>query len=228
MMGKPVACVASNEVRCHKTHRPGVTAMEIEFKGNEIVFNKPLSDLDRLVFKFVGVLEGIGIKYVIISGYVAILFGRSRQTEDVDIFLEPLDEKRFFALWRKLEENEFECINAFSGGEALHEFLQKQLAIRFAEKGDFEPNFEVKFPKTDLNRFSLANRIKVKVGDNFLYTSNLELQVAFKLYLGSDKDIEDAIHLWETFKKNLDHDYIARFAERLGVQNRLKELGETK
>lgn len=218
--------MASNEVRCHKTHQPGVTAMEIEFGKNEIVFDRPLSDLDKLVFKFVGVLEGLGIKYVIISGYVAILFGRSRQTEDVDIFVEPLDENKFFGMWRELEKNGFECINAFSGGGALHEFLQKQLAIRFAEKGEFEPNFEVKFPKTDLNRFSLANRIKVKVGGNFLYTSNLELQVAFKLYLGSDKDIEDAIHLWETFKKNLDYNYIAEFAGKLGVRAKLKELGE--
>lgn len=198
--------------------------MELQFKGNEIIWNKPLSDLDKLVFKFTNLLERLDVRYVIISGYVAILFGRSRETEDVDIFIEEMPEKKFNQFWNSMEENGFECLNAFSPSEALNDFLGQMVAIRFAEKGRVIPNFEMKYPKTDLNKYSLENRILVKVGENFLYTSKLELQIAFKLYLGSDKDIEDAIHLWQIFKDNIDHKLVTSFAVRLKVESKLKEL----
>ena len=60
--------------------------MEIEFKGNKIKFNKELNELDKFVLKFVAVLERLKIKYVLISGYVAILFGRSRSSENIGRF----------------------------------------------------------------------------------------------------------------------------------------------
>jgi predicted nucleotidyltransferase len=62
--------------------------MEIEFKEDKIIFDRELSLLDRFVLSFVEHLQTNNINYVIISGYVAILFGRSRMSEDVDIFIE--------------------------------------------------------------------------------------------------------------------------------------------
>lgn len=53
--------------------------MEFEFKKNKIVFNRELSDLDQLVISFTKILNRQKIDYVIISGYIAILFGKSRQ-----------------------------------------------------------------------------------------------------------------------------------------------------
>ena len=53
--------------------------MEYELKDNKLTFSRELSELDELVMRFVALLDKTGIKYVIISGYVAILFGRSRQ-----------------------------------------------------------------------------------------------------------------------------------------------------
>jgi len=46
----------------------------------------------------------------LISGYVAILFGRSRASEDIDIFIEKLSYDRFLELWKALDEK-FECLN---------------------------------------------------------------------------------------------------------------------
>jgi hypothetical protein len=43
---------------------------------------RELSELDRLVLEFVKCLE---FDYVIVAGYVAILLGRARTTDDVDI-----------------------------------------------------------------------------------------------------------------------------------------------
>ncbi|MEK6972759.1 MAG: hypothetical protein AABW72_01840 [archaeon] len=48
--------------------------MEFVFSKKEISFNRELSFLDRFVLKFTKLLEKHKIDYVIISGYIAILF----------------------------------------------------------------------------------------------------------------------------------------------------------
>ena len=58
-----------------------------------IQLDRELSDLDIFVLDFVKVLEQ-HVHYVLISGYVAILFGRSRTTEDVDMFIEQLSPQK--------------------------------------------------------------------------------------------------------------------------------------
>ena len=57
----------------------------MRFKKNKIILDKEVNELDRFVVRFIRVLEKYS-DYVIISGYVSILFGRSRATEDIDIF----------------------------------------------------------------------------------------------------------------------------------------------
>lgn len=69
--------------------------------------SRELSELDREVIEFTQVLEDCAIDYVIVSGYVAILTGRSRGTEDIDVILEPLDEQRTADLVQTLKEKEY-------------------------------------------------------------------------------------------------------------------------
>ena len=55
--------------------------VEMEYIPNErkIVSKKVLNELDKLVLEFIGVVEK-RVRYMIVSGYVAILLGRSRAT----------------------------------------------------------------------------------------------------------------------------------------------------
>lgn len=76
--------------------------------GQKLKLEKPLNELDKFVFRFIKVLEK-HIDYVIISGYVAILLGRSRATEDVDMFIKPLPREKFIELYTELKEAGFWC-----------------------------------------------------------------------------------------------------------------------
>ncbi|MBI4053273.1 MAG: nucleotidyltransferase [Candidatus Diapherotrites archaeon] len=198
--------------------------MEVEFRGNEIVFNRPLSYLDKLVLRFVKILEKSGISHVIISGYIAILFGRSRNTEDVDLFIEETGFEKFSALWSELERQGFECINAFSAESAYNDYLKGKLAIRFAEKGEIIPNFEIKFPKTRHNEYSLKNKLVVVLNGEKISTSELEMQIAFKLKLGSQKDFEDARHLYKLFKEQLNTGLLQLHISDLGVEKEAERI----
>ena len=190
--------------------------MEIEFKDDKILFNRELSILDNFVLDFTENLVTNNIKYVIISGYVAILFGRSRMSEDVDILIEHIPFEKFLKFWSKMEKN-YECLNTSNSLEAYKDYMENHHAIRLARKGTFIPNIEIKFVKNDLDRYSLEHRKHVKLAEGSLYISPIELQIPYKLFLGSEKDIEDARFLFKLFKDNLDNLMLKMFLTKLKI-----------
>ncbi|MCR4334951.1 MAG: hypothetical protein NUV57_00240 [archaeon] len=198
--------------------------MEFKLTKGIITFERKLSDLDKLVLKFCKILEKNKIDYVIISGYIAILFGRSRNTEDVDLFIEEMEFTKFKSLWDELYQNGFECINESKPERVYNEYLKNSSAIRFAEKGKFIPNFELKFPKTRYNNYSLKNKLKVIINGKTINASELELQIAFKLYLGTDKDFEDARHLYKTFEEKLNMGLLTKHIIELKVEKQAEKI----
>jgi len=115
----------------------------MEFIGTKkIRLDKVENELDKLVLDFVKILEKHA-KYVIVSGYVAILFGRNRASEDVDIFVEKFPD--FEKFMEEILMNNYWIVN--EDPEAALSMLEEGLAIRVAKKNTFEPNFEIKFPK---------------------------------------------------------------------------------
>jgi len=175
--------------------------------------DKKLSKLDKLVFDFIKLIEK-DIKYVIISGYVAILFGRNRSSEDIDIFIEKIIFKKFKTIWEKISKY-FECINTSDVKNAYDNYLSKGLALRFAKKNTFIPNIEIKFPKVELDVWTLSECKKVIINNKILNISPLELEIPYKLFLGSEKDIEDAMHLYHLFKEYLNMKFFMEFNRKL-------------
>ena len=198
--------------------------MEFSFSKNKIVLERELSRLDEFVLDFASLLDDAGADYVIVSGYVAIVFGRSRGTEDVDILVRRLDKKRFSKFW-KLAEKKFECINAANEQNAYDDYLANDTAIRFSRKGKFIPNIEFKYAKNELDEYSLENRVALLLNGKKLFISQLELQIAYKLFLGSEKDVEDARFLYKLFQDKLDLQSINSLAGQLNVKKKLRLLG---
>jgi hypothetical protein len=204
--------------------------MEYNANKKEIKTDRLLSELDNFVLDFVRVLEKY-TNYVIISGYVSILLGRSRATEDVDLLAPQMLEPEFIILWKKLNDRGFECINTSNPREAFE--MLKTCAIRFFEKGNPIPNIEFKLIKMDLEKYAFENKIKVILGDKLLNISPLELQIAYKLFLASDgpdeelkvdKDIEDAKHLYQIFKEKINKEELLFFIDKLNVGTKFKFL----
>jgi hypothetical protein len=191
--------------------------MKINITGTKIEFKKEQNKLDRFVIDFTSLLNKLSIKYVIVSGYIAILFGRSRTSEGVDIIVEKLDFKTFTTVWDAISDD-FYCINSNDAKEAYNDYLSSGISLRFAKKNTFIPNIEFKFPKMDLDSWTIQKRKKVVVNDHHFYIAPLELQIAFKLRLGSEKDIEDARHLYKLFEENLDMELLLEFNRKLKTQ----------
>ncbi len=190
--------------------------MDIEVKGRNISLkNKVVSKLDIFVIDFINILKKY-VDYVVVSGYVSILFGRSRGTEDIDILIKKIDFDTFIRLYRELIEREYWFLNAENPIE-LYGMLENRLAIRAALKNTVIPNIEIKFVKNDLDIISLNEHRVVKIGKESINISPVELQIAFKLHLGSDKDIEDAVYLYDIFLERLDKVKLKQYMNILKV-----------
>ncbi len=175
-----------------------------------IKVNKVINELDKFVFRFIKLLEKY-TDYVIVSGYVSILFGRARSTEDIDVFIKKISKEKFNALYNDLRENGYWCLNTTDIDE-MYNYLRDGLAIRFALKDETIPNFEIKIAKKKSAIEAFNDRIVVVTELGKVYISSLERQIAFKrYYLKSDKDVEDAKHIEELFKEKIDFKKIEEY-----------------
>ena len=191
--------------------------MKFTYTGNTIsIKDKVLTDLDEFVFDFLYVLDKY-CTYVIISGYLPIFFGRTRGTEDIDVFIDHIDEPTFIRFYNELVKENYYFLNP-EDEHGLYEMLTENLGIRAAKKESIIPNIEMKFTKDDIDRFTMENRMEVHVANtNRFFIAPLEVEIPYKLYLGSEKDIEDAVYLWEIFQKYINKKLIHRFMRELSV-----------
>ncbi|MBI5392643.1 hypothetical protein HZA96_02130 [Candidatus Woesearchaeota archaeon] len=181
---------------------------------NEIEINKELSDLDVFTLAFIRILEKY-TQYIVISGYVAILLGRSRASEDVDIIIPKTSPEKIEQLIVELKKNNFYCLQADTIVE-IYNYLKDNIAVRFAKNDTVIPNIELKLVKNKIDVISFQNMITVKLNDKQITISQLELQIAFKEeVLKSPKDIEDARHLRNVAAEHLNISLINTYKRML-------------
>jgi len=195
--------------------------MEYNTKKKEIKLNREFNQLDKFVLDFCSLIK----EYVIVSGYVSILFGRSRATEDVDMLVPKMSKEEFKEIWDKTMKNGFECLNTSKIDEAYKSMNDH--AIRFARKNRPLPNMEFKLIKNDLDKYSFENKLLVRLKHGELFISPIEMQIAYKLFLakgGNEKDVEDAKHIYILFNEKINKEELARLVKLLKVEKQLEMI----
>ena len=191
-------------------------------KGIIKLYKRILTKEDQIAIKFASILNSMNIRYAFVAGYVAILLGRARSSDDIDVIAD-VDKDTFIDLCRVLSESGYEVlqgdINSRESVERLFdEYLLHGLSIRFLHPGTIVPSIEFKIPKTKFHRMTIENSIIVIVNDSYqIRISPIELQIAYKLWLGSEKDIGDALYLYELFKDRLNKEKLLRLCQDMGV-----------
>jgi len=198
----------------------------LQLKDGTLRLDKELSQLDKEVLDFVSI-PSQQIDYVIVGGYLAILTGRSRGTEVIDILIEPTGSNKLARLAKKLSQAGYWCIN--TDLDQINDLLEDQIAVRIAREGQVLPNFEVKLAEDEFEQLALNKSIRVELSGSEiqLRVSPIELQICYKLFLGSEKDFEDALHLYQLFQADLDFELLAKYAERMEVEDEFYELEKT-
>ncbi|MCE4616787.1 MAG: hypothetical protein F7C09_07000 [Aeropyrum sp.] len=158
-----------------------------------------------------------------VAGYIAILFGRSRRSDDLYFILEYLDEEDFLELCRLARMEGFTLLQgSIEAEESLRQLYRHYLAegygVRFIYEDSLLPNIEAKLARTDIHRYALNNNVTVIVNGKFrIRISPIELQIAYKLKLGSDKDIGDAVFLYTLLVDAINKDELKNWCMVLQV-----------
>ncbi|TYT60279.1 hypothetical protein [Natrialba swarupiae] len=200
----------------------------MELSNERLSLSRTLSELDQEVVEFTRVLDSCDVNYVIVSGYVAILTGRSRATEDVDVILDPLSKAETEQLVSALKESDY--WGMAMPLDDMYSLLSDEDRIRIAEDGEMFPNFETWFVSNDLEREALENALTVEFDDSQISVSPIELQIAYKLRLAQQagslngKDFEDALHLYFTFEEQFNTEELEVYVTELGVEDYYAEL----
>ncbi len=194
----------------------------MEFTDDGVVVDKPTNGLDRLVLDVTAVLDDLGVRYAVVSGYVVVLLGRARATEDIDVIVERFDETVADELATALQEAGY--WGPSMPLDELYPTLADDLPIRIAEADHRVPNVELKFASDEYDRASLENTATVHLPDGSIRVGAFELQIAYKLGMGAQKDFEDALYLYETLEGTLNTSELEAYVQRLGVQDEYDQL----
>lgn len=194
----------------------------IELRDDVLVVERAPNHLDELAIAFSTILDEFGIDHVYIAGYVSILAGRARSTEDVDVLIEHIDEQTADKLAATLTAEGF--WGAAMPLSSLYEMLENGDNIWVAPDDQVTPHLEVKFARDEFDRASLENAITARIGEDTVPIGPLELQIAYKLHLGAQKDLEDAVHLYTLFAESLSVARLEEWVTRLDVEAEYERL----
>jgi len=180
-----------------------------------------LNRLDELVLKFCNLLQK-HTNYVIVSGYLSIIFGNSRPTLDVDVLFDKFDKTGLSIFLDELKTNDFDYIDS---KKDVYDIIEKN-----KEKMDIFDNnsnwyFDFKKAKNRYDKLSLQYADTVIINKKYsLKIAPIELQIPYKIVkLGSDKDIKDAVYLYNYFKDDLNMEKLKEYADLLNCD--LSKIG---
>lgn len=194
----------------------------IELQNGTLVVGREPNRLDELAIEFSHVLNRFDIEHVYIAGYVSILAGRARSTQDVDVLIERIDTETANELAMTLVEEGF--WGPAMPLTSMYEMLDSGDDIWVVPDDQITPHLEVKFARDEFDLASLENAITARIGGKTVPIGPVELQIAYKLYLGALKDVEDAVHLYTLFEESLSVPRLEEWVTRLDVEDEYERL----
>jgi hypothetical protein len=193
-----------------------------ELREGTLVVEREPNRLDELAIEFSRVLDQFDIDHVYIAGYVSILAGRARSTEDVAVLIEPTGEAVTKELAATLDAAGYR--GPATPLASMYEMLDSGDNIWVAPEDQITPHLEVKFARDEFDVASLENTITARIRGEAIPIGQLELQIAYKLHLGAQKDVEDAVHLYTLFEESLSVSRLEMWVTRLDVEAEYERL----
>lgn len=194
----------------------------IELRDETLLVGREPNRLDTLAIRFSTILDQLDINHVFIAGYVSILAGRARSTQDIDVLIEELDEQGATDLATTLEDAGF--WGAAMPLDSMHDTLSAGDNMWIAPTDQVTPHLELKYARDEFDHASLNNAFTAEISEESIPIGPLELQIAYKLFLGSETDLEDAVHLYTMFQESLRKDTLEKWVARLGVEAEYERL----
>lgn len=184
--------------------------------------NKHLNEFEKTLLKIDSTLKKHSVEYTIIGGLAAIIYGRLRTTEDIDITLlaeiDALDKLYdiIIAHYTPLLKDS-------------KEFFKRNYVLPVI---DTETNVKLDFAAglSGFDKKVIERRIRRKFGSIDIYVCSIEDLIIYKLVSARPQDIIDLEEIKKARTEKLDYEYLQKMAryfievEREDVLNNLNKL----
>jgi len=176
-----------------------------------------MRDLAAVVRAAARTLSSLRVRYVIVGGVGANLYGRPRSTFDVDLILE-IREGDAGRLARAFRADGFAVSE-----EDIVDALRERGHFTVHDVGS-EYRLDCKGAYAARERTALELRRRVRSGRGFLYVDAPEDLIVSKLVFGSPQDVLDAEAVYARQLPRLDLRRVSALARRFGVSAEWKAL----
>lgn len=179
----------------------------------------------ELVRRVTGTLDAAGIEYMVTGALVSSLQGEPRTKHDIDIVI-AIQESQASKLVEAYPPQEFYLEQDSIIDAIRSRGMFNLIDVKEGEKVDFRVLTDEPF---DRSRFS--RRYEEEVLGTRLYMSSAEDTILVKLKWaklagGSEKQITDALRVFEVQFKNLDMDYLKHWIKELDIEKLWDRLRE--
>jgi hypothetical protein len=169
----------------------------IELRDGTLIVDPAPDRLDGLAIGFSEILRRLDVEHVYVAGYVSILAGRARSTEAVDVLVERIDETTVEELAETLEDAAFgdrrcpsrRCRSCSTTATTCGSL--RTTRSRHTSKSHSSVTSSTVAPSRTVSPRRSAARLSRSDP-----SGPLKLQIAYKLHLGAQKDVEDAVLLY--------------------------------
>ncbi len=176
-----------------------------------------MRDLAAVIREAVLALATARVRYVIVGGVGANLYGRPRSTFDVDLIL-AISEDEAERLARAFRSRGFAVL-----AEDIRDALRERTHFTVHDRRS-EYRLDCKGAYTARERVALELRRRVRSGRGYLYVDAPEDLIVAKLLFGSPQDVLDAEAVYARQLPRLDLGRIASLARRFGVSKEWQDL----
>jgi hypothetical protein len=175
-------------------------------------------DLEEFIKVVINCLAKSNIKYVIVGGLAAILYGRPRTTIDVDIIIDYTSDDEIEQLETILRENGF-SLQQNEIVDALKE--QSHCSIFLA---DCVFRIDLQGLYSSIDKRALDNRVSMRIFNEKTYIEKIEDVIIGKLVYGSPIDYEDIVAIAIRQKNKINLEYLHSIAKIENVEKKLQEI----
>ncbi|MBI3930152.1 MAG: nucleotidyl transferase AbiEii/AbiGii toxin family protein [Armatimonadetes bacterium] len=179
------------------------------------------SSLVEALRRGVEAFQELGIEYALVGGVAATVRGRLRSTRDCDVLV-VASRQDLSALKAELRERGFSHLD-----RADRHVIEDVVLYRFwfpVEESGFSLSLDVQAGGSDYHREVVLRATAETFGAVELQVASREDLILLKLLAWRPIDRADAIDLAALGSPSLDHRYLHKRAEQLGIVHRLEEL----
>lgn len=174
------------------------------------------ADPRHLLIKIAGILDELQIPYLVTGGLAVLVWGRPRFTADIDIVIETQAEAR-----EKIYQKLLTVGKGYIDEEEIKKAIEAQGEFNFI---DGESGIKVDFwisKDDDFDASRLKRRVAREVLGRKIYFTSPEDLILIKLVWykesGSSRHLEDIESVVKISGEKLDHLYIEKWVEKLGL-----------